>query len=133
MDELMAEHTPIDPFVDDDGKATSKTFDVTKPVSPGQLQDEIEAAVGEEVMLAFAKPVPDAEASADNPLTLFLTPDSVDGRKVRGVIDKHSPDPHYGLTEEGQARHAVLEKVKQGETLEPGELTMALQMLFGVG
>lgn len=118
------------PFTDDEGKEDSAVFEVTKPIMLVQLQDEIEAKVGESVMVSSSQRDPDSEPSESNPLFLVVAPESLDGRSVRGVINSHIPNRDYGLSADAKENKSLVEKINAGQTLSPEEVTQALRMLI---
>lgn len=111
--------------VDHDPFGDSKRFELEiGSVNLSQLQDEIAESAGCAVAATIIR-------KEDGTGVLWVSPgDAVDGRKVRGVINHHEPDPDYGLSEAEKGRRTLIDKVRKGTPLEPEEITQALQMLL---
>lgn len=138
------EYKVTDPFTDEHGRGKSKRFEITTPINLGQLQDEIEEALGFEVRLASSAPRPFEDASEDNLLTLFVDADEdVDGRTVRGAIDSHRPSDPTATVPEAKApakvgdldedTQAAIAKLGEGETLSTKEISKVLKVLLDQG
>jgi hypothetical protein len=120
--------TIVDPFDGD-----SQRFDWPHPVSIGQLQVEVEEALGEHIRVAFIPPVDeegaDEEVSEEHPLIVYVTPSSADVTAVRQVMAAHRPDPYYGMTDEERQAVQLQEKIRSGAELSMEEIQTALRML----
>jgi hypothetical protein len=112
------EAAATDPF------GNSKQFHVDKEVNLAQLQSEIEEATGATLAVSLQR-VPGEDKGI-----LFLSPgEAVDGRTVNGKIKSHDPDPLFGMTDTQKLTATVMQKVRDGQSLSPEELTTALQAL----
>lgn len=118
-----------DPF-----RGDCQRFTWTRQVEVGQLQAEVAEALGTSVQVAAVIPIDEYGApgvvSAEDPITFFVTPSSVDLATVRKVLAEHRPDPYFGMDEEQKAQAQLKEKIAAGEALSPEETTRALQMLM---
>jgi hypothetical protein len=130
---------PQDPFADEDGTSTSKQFEIAEgPIFLGQLQDEIEEALGFPVQTSLSIPDPDAQPSEDQPYVLFVAAEEeFDGRTVRGVISTHSADfPETPVpapvepTADSEAAQAALKRLHSGETLTTKEISVLLRGVY---
>ncbi|GAA1978512.1 hypothetical protein [Kitasatospora viridis] len=124
----------LDPF---GGNSQMVTW--TSPINLGQFQHELRDALGDAVQLAVYVPreapvgnLPGAEipVDADHPLTLFVSPSSVDPTQLRSLLAAHRPDPYYGASAEERLVIQVRQKVAAGQELTPEELTLALKVLM---
>lgn len=132
---MSEQNEPQDPFEGD-----SKSFEVTSEVDTAQLQKEISQRVGKQVQVAlvieFGK-----IASEANPGTLFVHPESVDGRSVRGVIESHTPRrsapvavpeaPSISDSADPEVQQAAA-KLAEGKTLTTAEISAVLKAILGV-
>lgn len=118
----------LSPFGED-----AKEFEVTAPLDVSQFKAELEAKVGFEVHIALVQEDPFTPTSEDSPGVLFVSPESIDGRTVHGLIQTHEVDPDFHMTEADKTKRALREKIAAGEALSPQETTQALSVLLGAG
>lgn len=95
-----------------------------------QLQEEIAEASGattdhDEVMASSQVVDPTQPISKDNPLTLYLGA-PIDEAEIKKVVDKHKPR----RANPSKMQDGALEKVRNGESLTPEEITAALAALL---
>ncbi|PPS89450.1 hypothetical protein [Streptomyces sp. MH60] len=119
---------PVDPF-----RGDSYRFTWTRQVEVGQLQAEVTETLGPSVQVAAVIPIDEdgmpGPVSAEDPITFYVTPSSVDLAAVRRVLAEHRPDPYYGMSDEERAQAQLREKIAAGGQLTPDEMQMALRML----
>lgn len=79
-----------------------KTYEVTKPINPAQLIDEVydRLANRQKYQVVIHVVDFDKEVSKDNPATIHVHPADADMRTVRGAVESHVPDPDFGMTQE---------------------------------
>jgi len=120
---------PTDPF-----RGDSQRFTWTRALELGQLQAEVAEALGPDIQLAVLHQYDDQDkvlpVDPKNPVTVYVTPSSVNVAALRQVMAAHRPDPYYGMTDEQKAQAQLKEKIAAGEALTSEEMTMALQMLM---
>jgi hypothetical protein len=109
-------HIPFD--------GNGKSMKVTKPVHQRQLIEEIYERLGDrnayQVVLT----------GDDGDQTLYVLGD-VDMRTVRGVLESHTPDQHYGLSDQDRTVNALRERLRNGEDLPTEDLNVLLRTLLG--
>lgn len=131
-----------DPF---DGN--SVRISVTRPIEPGQLQDEIERRVKHSVQVALSTDEMDHVPSEGAPAVLFVSPRNINERVVRDVVAQHAVRPHPKRDAPG-ARPApevssvnieisddlkpLVEKLENGETLKTSEASDLLRAILGI-
>lgn len=112
---------PAEGFVPFDGKA--KSMKLSGEVAHGQLVAEVYDRLGgrddHEVTVT----------GEGDEQTLWVLGD-VDMRSIRGVVDSHTPDPHFGLTEEQQAVKQLKERLASGEDLPASDLNRLLRAML---
>lgn len=118
-----------DPF---DGN--SQRFTWTRSVAVGQLQTELDETVGPDVRIAMVIPTDSEghEIAPDdkNPLTVYVTPSSVDLSAVRQVMGAHRPDPYYGMSDDERQNAQLREKIVSEVDLTPEEMQRAFRLLI---
>lgn len=104
-----------------DGRA--KSMRVSKEVNDRQLIDEVYGRLGDrdryEVVLA----------GDDGDRVLYVLGEA-DMRTVRGAVDSHVPDPHYGLSEEERRLAGLRRRLHDGEDLSSPDLNALLRTLL---
>lgn len=109
-----------------------KSYTVTKDVNPVQLLHEVEEKLGDrdrfQVIVQGAKP--GRKVSEENPLTIHVHGEGADMRKVRGVVESHTPDPHFGVSQEDQEVDALRKKLQGGKDLTVAELNKVVRSLI---
>lgn len=125
MDEPIAVVPPKEEVVETDPFGNSKRFELESgEVNLTQLQDEIAEHVGHAVSASVMR-------KDDGTGVLWVAPgDTIDGRKVRGVINRHEPDPDYGISEPEKTRREIVAKIRRGEKLDADEVTEALRLML---
>lgn len=116
----------VNPFGED-----ALVYEVDVPINTSQLQDEISERVGSQVHLA-ASSESDEPFSRDNVGTLFVTPGDVERKTVLSALDKHKPDPLYGISDQNRAFMDLRERVGSGKAMTAAELTEGLAVVLGV-
>jgi hypothetical protein len=109
----------------------AKTLKVTKDVNMDQLLHEVDARLGDPDryhVVAYLEDF-DEPVSEKNPLTLYVQGDA-DMRTVRGVVESHDKDEHFGLSDEERALNELKAKLKSGEDLPAAELNKLLRSIL---
>lgn len=109
-----------------------KFLTVTKDVHPLQLMDEVYARLGDRTKYEVVCVLEDDDnpVSEENPLVLHVMGNSVDLRTVRGVVESHEKDEHYGRTEEEKHLEELKERLRSGEDLPASELNALLRSML---
>lgn len=113
-----------------DGEGKSMT--VTREVNPSQLLDEVYDRLGDRSHYNVALQVKEwgLPVSEANPATLHVHPASVDMRTVRGAVESHVPDPHWGMDDEAIRLAGLKAKLAEGD-LGHEELNQLLRAVLG--
>jgi len=105
-----------------DGKA--KSLKVSKEINAYQLIQEVYERLGDrsayEVVLA----------DGDDGTPLLYVLGDVDMRTVRGVVESHTPDDGYGLSDEEREIHRLKERLRGGEDLAGSELNKLMRAML---
>ncbi len=128
----LAKQRHLDPFAGD-----SRAVPWTRPVHVGQLQAEVEQALGAHVRVAVCgithkadgTPAPVDESA---PLTVFVTPSSVDVAKVGALLGAHRPDPNFGRSPAQMAVAEARAAIAAGKTLSLAQLTALEAARLGI-
>lgn len=109
----------------------AKSLKVIKDVNVGQLMDEIDERLGdpEKYHVVGHWENDNIPVSADNPLTLFVA-GGADMRTVRGAVESHVKDDHYGLSEEEREINDLKAKLKSGKDLPTADLNKLLRSIL---
>jgi hypothetical protein len=109
----------------------AKTLTVTKEVGIHQLVDEVDEKLGDRDRFHVVAHLEDDQnpISETNPLTLYVHGDA-DMRIVRGVVESHVKDEHYGLTDEEKDINELKARLKAGEDLPAAELNRLLRSIL---
>lgn len=106
-----------------------KSYEVTKDVNPHQLIEEVYARLGNRDKYQVVAHLEDDDnpVSEKNPLTLHLLGDDVDLRTVRGVVETHEKDEHYGVSDEEKELRSLEARLADGEDLPAEDLNKVLR------
>lgn len=104
---------------------------LTKAVNVTQLTDELQEMAHADLQVVTLSSG-NSEPSPGNPGFLFVSP-PLDQDVIQLVIDRHEPDPDYGLSPESRDRATLLSKLRAGEELTPAELRQALVLALSDG
>jgi hypothetical protein len=118
-EQAMAE----DPF-----SGGSHRLKVGKELAVDQLADELSAAAGEPVMLVVWAPVNGEPIAEDNQSLVCVSPETVNVDVVLRVINDHVPTTTEADLERVE-RERVLQRIRDGVTLTPDEVQIALRAL----
>jgi len=112
-----------------DGEA--KSIKVTKDVNLHQLVTEVDERLGDPQRYNVVAHVEDLAqpVSEENPLTLYVHGDA-DMRTVRGVVESHVKDEHFGLSEEERRINELKSKLRSGKDLPAAELNELLRAML---
>lgn len=108
-----------------------KTLTVTTDVNVAQLMDEVDDRLGDPERYQVVARLEDDESpvSKKNPLILYVHGDA-DMRTVRGVVESHEKDEHYGLSDEEREINSLREKLRSGKDLPAAELNKLLRAIL---
>jgi hypothetical protein len=119
----------IDPF---DGDCES--YKITSPINLSQLQAEIVERVDQPIRMVLSVDDIDHVPSEEHPAALLVSPESLDGRTVRGAIDSHKPKVAAApvptvspIVDATPLVAAAIEKLRAGETLTTREISAVLE------
>lgn len=108
-------HVPFD--------GNAKSMKVTKDAHDGQLIEEVYTRLGDRDAYQVV-------ITGDGPERVLYVLGDADMRTVRGVVESHTPDPHYGLTEQDRKVRELRERLRSGEDLPPEDLNVLLRALL---
>lgn len=133
FDAMLAVASPVklamtNPFADQEALGC----DVAKAIDPSQLTDEIKAATGVDVQVCISNPNPEQPIGLDNPGRLYLTP-PIDVDQARRLINDHQVDSRYGMDLVDVPIERIQQKLSDGGTLSPEEISDALRVLLRGG
>ena len=126
-----------DPF---DGN--SRIFSWGKDINLPQFNAELSTAVPGAHMVSYravtnrddvelgALPVY-ADITEDTPVTIFLSPSTIDANQVLALLAAHRPDPYFGMSDQQRTLVQIRAKLSNGEILTPEEMTLAMQAMLG--
>ena len=128
----LAKQRHLDPFAGD-----SRSLAWTRPVHVGQLQAEVEQSLGAHVRVAVCGMTRKADGSPapvdeSAPLTVFVTPSSVDVAKVGALLGAHRPDPKFGRSPAQAAVAEARAAISAGKTLTLQQLTVLEAARLGI-
>lgn len=108
-----------------------KTLTITREVNPAQLLNEVYDRLGDRQEYNVALQVQEwgLPISEANPAVLHVHPATADMRTVRGAVDTHTPDPHYGMSEEQVELASLKARLAEGD-LGNEELNKLLRGIF---
>lgn len=134
---LLDKSEHLDPFGGNSQVVTWTLGEVNLP----QFNSELQAAFPGVQMVIYAKmsnsddvlmgsaPV-QMPVSAEAPLTIYLSPSTVDVERVKGLLGAHRPDPYFGMTPGQQALAQIRSKLASGQGLTQEEMTLAMQAVL---
>ena len=120
---------------------------VTKEINVSQLQDEIAARTRAPVQVVLTTDGPEHIASKETPATLYASPASLNEKVVQAVVDSHvarqvgrppqGVDPAsvttgFNADSLPQEAQALIEKLKDGDTLKTSESSNLLRAILGI-
>lgn len=112
-----------------EGKA--KTLKVTKDVNVPQLMHEVDERLGDPDRYQVVGHWEDdlVPVSEANPLTLFVDGEA-DMRTVRGVVESHVKDEHWGLSDQEREINELKAKLKSGKDLPAADLNKLMRAML---
>lgn len=108
-------HVPFD--------GNAKSMQITKDINAHQLIEEVYGRLGDRSAFEVVLTGDPGE------YTLYVLGD-VDMRTVRGVLESHTPDAHYGLTEQDRRIGELRERLHGGEDLGSEDLNVLLRSML---
>lgn len=134
---VLDKSTHPDPFNGD-----SRIFSWGKDINLPQFNTELTAAFPGTHMVSYrAVSNPDAtelgappeyaDVTEDTPVTIFLSPSTIDANQVLALLAAHRPDPYFGMSDQQRALVQIKAKLATGDVLTPEEMTIAMQAVLG--
>lgn len=110
----------------------AKSLVVTKDVQVHQLMAEIDERLGDRKKYHVVGHLEDDDrpVSEKNPLTLYVH-GGADLRTVRGAVESHERDDHYGLSDEERRINELKDRLRSGDDLPGAELNELLRAMIG--
>lgn len=108
-----------------------KSLVVTKPVNAAQLIEEVYDRLGDRqrFQVVLQDSGDGQPYSESNPATLHVFPADVDMRTVRGAVESHVLDAHFGMTDEERGLNDLCARLTT-EDLSNEELNRVLRGLL---
>jgi hypothetical protein len=105
-------------------------FEVTSPINLGQLEVELQEALGRtDLGLTVEGPT---EASSGEPAILLVSQGESKISEIQSAINEHEPQGGWRPNPDAPVIAEIVQKAGQGEDLSPDEIQVALRYLLGV-